>query len=269
VLPRLYVGPGLGLCEGFEVALPEGSARHVQVLRLQPGDPVCLFDGIEGEWSAQVTAMGRREVRVAVGSRSSVSRELSADVTLALGMPTNERMDTVVEKATELGVYAIQPLMCERSVLRLDGERALKKVAHWQGVVIAACEQSGRTRVPVVRPVMGLKPWLAQQAQEDQALAASGGGLRRGVLSLRGAQWVGEWLQGDASASDPASPLPKSWAFLSGPEGGLSEGEEDLARSLGWKPISLGSRVLRADTAPMTVMSLMALHHQTPPADQV
>lgn len=260
VPPRLYVGPGLGLCDGFDAALPEGAARHVQVLRLQPGDPVCLFDGSGGEWAAMVGAMGRREVRVTVGAFASVSRELDAEVTLALGMPTNERMDTVVEKATELGVSAIQPLMCERSVLRLDGERALKKVAHWQGVAIAACEQSGRTRVPVVRPVMGLKAWLAQEAAE-RAGADSSVIARRGVLSLRGAQWVGDWLQaGGDSQADPQGPRT-SWAFLSGPEGGLSEAEEDLARSQGWAPVSLGSRVLRADTAPLTVMSLMALHH--------
>lgn len=261
VLPRLYVGPGLGLCDGAEMALPEGAARHVQVLRLQPGDPLCLFDGGGGEWVAAVGTMGRREVRVTVGAFASLSRELDAEVTLALGMPTNERMDTVVEKATELGVSAIQPLICERSVLRLDGERALKKVAHWQGVAIAACEQSGRTRVPVVRPVMGLKAWLAQEATE-RAGAASSTEARRGVLSLRGAQWVGDWLQAGKGLQqvDPSGPRT-SWAFLSGPEGGLSETEEDLARSQGWAPVSLGSRVLRADTAPLTVMCLMALHH--------
>lgn len=261
MLPRLYVGPGLGfLFLGAEMALPEGAARHVQVLRLQPGHSVCLFDGSGGEWGATVGAMGRREVRVTVGAFASVSRELDADVTLAMGMPTNERMDTVVEKATELGVSVIQPLVCERSVLRLDGERALKKVAHWQGVAIAACEQSGRTRVPVVRAVMGLKAWLAQEAAE-RADAVSSFATRRGVLSLRSAQWVGDWLQaGGCLQADPPGPRT-SWAFLSGPEGGLSEAEEDLARNQGWAPVSLGSRVLRADTAPLTAMSLMAFHH--------
>ncbi|MDI1259529.1 16S rRNA (uracil(1498)-N(3))-methyltransferase [Aquabacterium sp.] len=260
-MPRLYVGPGLGfLLERADVALPEGAARHVQVLRLQPGDPVCLFDGSGGEWAAEVTAMGRREVRVMVGVFSPADhRELNLDVTLALGMPTNERMDTVVEKTTELGVFAIQPLICERSVLRLDGERAIKKVAHWQGVAIAACEQSGRTRVPEVRPVMSLKAWLLQQAalKDSTAVVAN---ARRGVLSLRGAEWVGDWLQGQGpqDAAQGASTLKEAWTFLSGPEGGLSETEEDLARQHGWTPVSLGARVLRADTAPLTVMSIMA-----------
>ena len=271
VLPRFYVAsPGLSLSEGADVALPEGAARHVQVLRLQPGDAVCLFDGSGGEWTAEVSAMGRKEVRVIVGTLSAVDRELPLDVTLALGMPANDRMDTVVEKATELGVMVIQPLVCERSVLRLDGERALKKVAHWQGVAIAACEQSGRTRVPEVRPVMSLKAWLAlQEADTNGAhtLSTPGDASRRGVLSLRDAQWVGDWLgeqaslQGAVSGAHPDT-FREAWSFLSGPEGGLSETEEALARRQGWTPVSLGQRVLRADTAPLTVMGLMATRHR-------
>lgn len=277
VPPRFYVAsPGLGLSEGAEVALPEGAARHVQVLRLQPGDAVCLFDGSGGEWRAEVSAMGRKEVRVVVGAHASVARELEMDVTLALGMPANDRMDTVVEKATELGVMVIQPLICERSVLRLEGERALKKVAHWQGVAIAACEQSGRTRVPEVRPVMTLKAWLAQQGGDADASFASS--IRKGVLSLRDAQWVGDWLAGqspgaagpDGAGADMASIARaaidrEAWRFLSGPEGGLSEAEEDLARRHGWTPVSLGNRVLRADTAPLTVMGLMATRYRPGP----
>lgn len=276
VLPRFYVaGPGLTLSEGADVALPEGAARHVQVLRLQPGDPVCLFDGSGGEWAAEVSSMGRKEVRVVVGALSAVDRELDLDVTLALGMPANERMDTVVEKATELGVMAIQPLICERSVLRLDGERALKKVAHWQGVAIAACEQSGRTRVPVVRPVMTLKAWLAQQGMGDgpaNASSMAGHGGKRGVLSLRDAQWVGDWLEGQGpppgTASGTSGTGREAWSFLSGPEGGLSEAEEELARRQGWTPVSLGNRVLRADTAPLTVMGLMATRHRPGPGQK-
>lgn len=274
MLPRFYVAsPGLGLSEGADVALPEGAARHVQVLRLQPGDPVCLFDGSGGEWAAKVSAMGRKEVRVAVGALSAVDRELGLDVTLALGMPANERMDTVVEKATELGVMAIQPLMCERSVLRLDGDRALKKVAHWQSVAISACEQSGRTRVPVVQPIMTLKAWLATHGAEgDAANASSAAGHvgKRGVLSLREAQWVGDWLASRASTPGTPSDIEReAWSFLSGPEGGLSEAEEELARRQGWTPVSLGNRVLRADTAPLTVMGLMATRHRPrPPHDQ-
>src|SRR5882762_11164270 len=136
---RLHVAAPL--VDGAELDLPEGSARHAQVLRLQPGAALLLFDGSGAEWSAEVVRMARSAVVVRVGTRNDVDRELPIQVTLALGVPTNERMDGVVEKATELGVTAIQPLLCERSVLRLAGERADKRREHWQSVAIAACEQ--------------------------------------------------------------------------------------------------------------------------------
>ncbi len=263
-MPRLYVGPGLGLKEGALVALPEGATRHVQVLRLQPGDPVCVFDGTGGEWQALITKMGRREAEIQVGVFSDAERELSVEVTLAMGIPANDRMDTVVEKATELGVASIQPLICERSVLRLDGERAAKKVAHWQGVAIAACEQSGRTRVPTIQPVQSLRIWLASQAESMGTCAGSDSAPipQRGVLSLRQALWVGDWLERSAVlANTPQADTHKTWLFLSGPEGGLSESEEAAALAAGWSAVSLGTRILRADTAPMTVMGLMSVFH--------
>ena len=143
---RLFVDPPL--VAGNDFSLPPNAARHAQVLRLQPGATLTLFDGCGGEFAATVAHMGRSEVRVHVGAHDPVRRELARSVTLALGMPANERMDTLVEKATELGVAALVPLTCERSVLRLHGERAEKKLAHWRGVAIAACEQSGRAQVP-------------------------------------------------------------------------------------------------------------------------
>ncbi len=237
VPPRFHVP--LPLAAGAEIDLPEGAARHVQVLRLQPGDALTLFEGRGGEWSAQVLQMGRREVRVRVGAFADVSRELPLDVTLAVGMPANERMDALVEKACELGVAAIQPLVCERSVLRLTGERAQKKVAHWQAVAVAACEQSGRTRVPAVAPVRSLAEWLA-------ALPAAASDEHRLVLSLR-----------DATA--PLASAGGPIVSLSGPEGGLSEAEEEAARRAGFVPVSLGARTLRADTAPLALLSFLAL----------
>ena len=236
------------LAQGLELELPEGAARHVQVLRLQPGDEVLLFDGLGGEWTAQVTRMGRRDVAVIVASRHEVQRELRIPVTLALGMPTNDRMDSLVEKATELGVAAIQPLVCERSVLRLDGERATKKVAHWQSVAEAACEQSGRTHVPVVHPVQALKHWLeSADAQMHRALLSF-------EPRLSGLQWLEQQARLVPQAGHPGL------CFLSGPEGGLTEGEEQRARALGWTPVGLGARVLRADTAPLMMLSLVAGH---------
>jgi len=137
-MPRLYVDAPLA--EGDELVLPPGPARHVQVLRLQPGELLTCFNGEGGEWSASVLRMGRSEVAMRVGAHEAVDRELPMRITLAVGMPANERMDFLIEKATELGVHAVQPLVCERSVLRLSGDRAQKKVEHWKGVAIAASE---------------------------------------------------------------------------------------------------------------------------------
>ncbi len=236
------------LSEGRALALPESAARHVQVLRQQPGDAVVLFDGHGGEWTAVITQMGRRDVQVAVESRQDVDRELPVAVTLALGMPANDRMDALVEKAAELGAAGIQPLVCERSVLRLDGERAAKKVAHWQSVAEAACEQSGRTRVPLVHPVQPLKHWLE----------AVDGGMHRALLSFNPALSGLHWLQ-QADRLQPQAAHP-GLCFLSGPEGGLTDAEEQRARGLGWTPVGLGARVLRADTAPLMMLSLVAGH---------
>ena len=234
--PRFHVPAPLAA--DAEVDLPPACARHVQVLRLQPGDAITLFDGHGGEWSAQVAQMGRREVRVRVGVFDDVSRELPFALTLALGMPANERMDALVEKACELGVAAIQPLVCERSVLRLSGERAQKKVAHWQAVAVSACEQSGRTRVPVIAPVRALGDWLA-------ALPPGADELRL-VLSLREPSLLPGRVKGTLLS-------------LSGPEGGLSEAEEDAARRHGFTPVSLGPRTLRADTAPLALLAKLGI----------
>jgi 16S rRNA (uracil1498-N3)-methyltransferase len=235
--PRLHVD--LPLREGEAFALPDGAARHVQVLRLQPGAALTLFDGTGGEWAAQVTHMGRSEVRVSIGPHVAVEREFACVVTLALGMPANERMDTLVEKACELGVAAIQPLLCERSVLRLAGERAEKKVAHWRGVAVAACEQSGRTRLPLIAPVRSLTDWLA-------GLPSPPDGVRL-LLSLRAAQAL------------PDGAGLRTLTALSGPEGGFSEAEEAAARLRGFVAVSLGPRVLRADTAPLALLAHLAL----------
>ena len=239
--PRLYVDQVLSA--GERIALPPGAARHVQVLRLQPGAALSLFNGRGGEWDATVLRIGRSEVEVELGQHLPVERELPWRVTLALGMPANERMDTVIEKATELGLAAVQPLLCERSVLRLTGERAQKKVEHWRGVAIAASEQSGRTQVPEIGRVMPLTQWLAAEAGPAPVPA------RRIVLSLRDARPFAELV--------PSSPAPV--VFLSGPEGGLAPAEEAAAQSAGFIAASLGPRVLRADTAPLAVLAALAL----------
>jgi len=236
-MPRFYCpGP---LAAGQSLQLPAGAARHVQVLRLQPGAAVTLFNGEGGEYDALVEHMGRSEVRVLVGSHQAVEREAPHEVHLAVGMPANERMDWLVEKAVELGVASIQPLLAERSVLRLNGERAERKRAHWQGIAIAACEQCGRNRVPVVHEVMEMARWLATPRPQTLKL----------VLSLSPqARPLGE-----ANAS--TAPV----LVLSGPEGGLSAREEEAALAQGFQPATLGARVLRAETAPLAVLAALTL----------
>jgi len=147
-MPRFHCA--VPLHAGTTLALPAGAARHVQVLRLQPGDTITLFDGNGGEYAATVERMGRSEVSVTVGAHTARESEAARAVHLAVGMPANERMDWLVEKATELGVASIQPLVTAHGVLRLAGERAEKKRAHWEAIAIAACEQCGRNRVPAI-----------------------------------------------------------------------------------------------------------------------
>jgi 16S rRNA (uracil1498-N3)-methyltransferase len=236
--PRLFIENTLAAGQGL--ALRERAARHVQVLRLQPGAAVTLFDGRGGQWSARIEAMGARAVQVQVLEHEAVERELALHVTLALAMPAGDRMDVVVEKATELGAAAVQPLLSERSVLRLSGERATKRAAHWQAIATAACEQCGRNRVPAVHAPQPLAAWLG-------ALAAPAAGQARWLLGWRDAQ---PW---------PDTIKAASIVTLSGPEGGFTADEEALAAARGFVTIGLGARVLRADTAPLAVMAALSL----------
>lgn len=247
--PRFYAD--IALVPGTTVQLPPAAARHVQVLRLQPGDALSLFNGngdgqpdSEGEFEATVARMGRSEVEVIVGAYTPTAREAGRAIHLAVGMPANERMDWLVEKAAELGAASIQPLMSERSVLRIKGERADKKIAHWRGVAVAACEQCGRSRVPLIHEVASLADWL--KGLGDAAAAADGSRL---LLSLReGSRPLAQAVAGGGALT-----------FLSGPEGGLSPAEEAAAMARGFAAVTLGPRVLRAETAPLACLSLLTL----------
>ncbi len=232
------------MAAGAALSLPESTARHVQVLRLQPGHVITLFNGQGGEWDATITRMGRSDVEVTLGAHRRDDREAGRAVQLALGMPANERMDWLIEKATELGVAGLQPLHTSRSVLRLTGERADKKQKHWQLVAVAACEQCGGNRVPAVAPVQDLAEWLKSLPPIDLQAPAL-----RCLLSLAD----GSMPLAQALAHMPtAAPV----FFLSGPEGGLSPAEEALAAAHGFVPVTLGARVLRAETAALAALLL-------------
>jgi len=236
-MPRFYCPAPLQT--GMALSLPSGAARHVQVLRMQPGDAITLFNGEGGEFDATVTRMGRSDVDVDIGEHRLLEREAARAVHLLAGITANDRMDWLVEKATELGVASITPLAAERSVLKLKGERADKKLAHWQGVAVAAAEQCGRNRVPAVHPAVTLKEWLAQ----PPALAD------RWVLSLA------QGTQPLAAVNTSTRPV----IVLSGPEGGLAPAEEAAALAAGFQPVTLGPRVLRAETAPLALLSALTV----------
>jgi len=253
-MPRFYCPTPLA--SGATLELPPGAARHVQVLRLQPGDAITLFNSEPmgpgapeetGEFSATVTHMGRSNVQVQVGAFTPVQREAARRVHLAVGMPANERMDWLVEKAAELGVASIQPLMTERSVLRLSGERAEKKVAHWQSIAVAACEQCGGNRVPLVHGIATLTQWLKAAGP---LMGPDTPGL---LLSLRAES---RGVRGAVAENTGAASAPVV-TFLSGPEGGLSCAEEDAALALGFVPVTLGPRVLRAETAALAALAAL------------
>jgi 16S rRNA (uracil1498-N3)-methyltransferase len=234
-MPRFYCPAPLAL--GNTLDLPAGAARHVQVLRLQPGQSITLFNGQGGEFEAVIERMGRSDVAVTVAAFDPVEREAARAVHLVLGMPANDRMDWLVEKAAELGVASIQPLVTERSVLRLSGERADKKRAHWHAVGVAACEQSGRNRVPEIHPLRSFGDWAAKSSVAAAGLLLS---LRPGSQPL-------------ATAVPASGPIH----FLSGPEGGLGPAEEDAAIARGYRPVTLANRVLRAETAPLAALALL------------
>jgi 16S rRNA (uracil1498-N3)-methyltransferase len=249
----------LPLEPGESVSLPMAAARHVQVLRLQPGDVITLFGALDekssggaealagGEFAASIQNMGRADVRVLVGQYRAVSREAEVKVHLALGVPAGERMEWMVEKATELGAASIQPLVTQRALLRLDLERARKKARHWRAVAVAACEQCGRNRVPQIHDMLDLVGWLASPAQ----------------IGHEGARWL---LAPDAPLGSLAQArrllqgqdLRPVWV-LSGPEGGLAALEDEAARRAGFVPIGLGPRILRAETAPLAALVALTL----------
>lgn len=230
---RIHVADALAVDARLE--LPEGAARHVgQVLRMRAGELLTLFNGAGGEYDAVIEAVEKRSVRVRIENYREVERESRLDLILAQCVSKGERMDYTVQKAVELGVSAIVPLLSARSVVKLDGERWEKKLEHWRGIVVSACEQSGRTRLPHVHPAQKLDTWLAMAGTGTRLVLAPGG-------------------------HHALKELPPSAAatLLVGPEGGLDDQEIALAVHRGFTAIGLGPRVLRTETAGVAALSAL------------
>lgn len=240
---------------GAVVDLPERAAKHVQVLRLQPKSHITVFQGglaaadngeiLDGCYQATITEMTRKNVQVHIDAKHNITHPKPAlQVHIACCAPANERMDWLVEKTTELGVCSIQPLLSARSVVRLSGARADKRIAHWQNIAIAACEQSKRLRVPIIWPLCTLKDWLPNCVEANT-------NSQHWILSLNPAAQT--LVQRMAARSHSATDI----CLLSGAEGGFTPEEEAHATQQGFAPISLGPHVLRAETAPIAALGAL------------
>ncbi|HEX8962089.1 MAG TPA: 16S rRNA (uracil(1498)-N(3))-methyltransferase [Rhodocyclaceae bacterium] len=235
MLPRFHVPDGLA--PGATIELPADAAHHAtRVLRLGEGDPVTVFDGRGGEWFARLARSGPAVKAVLEGFHAE-DRTPPLRITLVQGLPNAaDKMDWIVQKATELGVAAIQPVAARRSVVKLSGDRMERRCRHWQQVAVAACEQCGLNRVPAVAPLLDLAHYLGAAPHDDVRLFLAPGAEHR--------------LQGLARPEAAAT-------LLVGPEGGFEEGEARAIAAAGFLPVSLGPRVLRTETAGIAAMSAM------------
>lgn len=238
VTPRIFCPPPLAA--GARIDLPQGAAHHVlRVLRLQPGQALTLFDGEGGEYGAAIAHVGPRVVAVDVVEYREIERESPLTVTLAQGLAAADRMDYVVQKAVELGVAAIAPLAGARSVPRLEGARATRRVEHWRQIAIAACEQSGRNRLPTVHAPCAFSAWLQAPSPAELRLL----------------------LAPDARVLLADLPRPEGAVeLLVGPEGGFTAEESAAACAAGFRAVRLGPRTLRTETAgPAALAAMQAL----------
>jgi len=238
-LPRFFCP--LALSAGVSVDLPESAARHAaRVLRLRSGDDLTLFDGRGGEYAARIAQVERERVRVDVLAWDARECESPLALTLVQALQAGEKMDLTVQKAVELGVGRIVPVLARRSVVRLDGARAARRVEHWRGVAASACEQCGRNRVPEVAELQALERWLAQPAPASALRLMLAPGAEHTLATL---------------APPPAgSPIE----LLIGSEGGLAPEEMHAAAQAGFVSVRLGPRVLRTETAGLA--ALAAIH---------
>jgi 16S rRNA (uracil1498-N3)-methyltransferase len=231
--PRLFAPVNLPL--GTEIRLPDRAAHHLSVLRLGRGEAITLFDGQGGEFTAELTRVSSKDARARVLSKLALERESPLSISLAQCVSGGDRMDTALQKSTELGVRNIVPVLSERSVVRLSGDRAEKRLERWRSVVIAACEQCGRNRIPGVSDITDISDFLEQPP---------GAGLR--LL-----------LAPDASATLRQLSPAQEIVLLIGPEGGLTAREREDAGRAGFVPVRFGPRILRTETAPLAAIAAM------------
>jgi len=234
-MPRFYCP--LPLSAGLVIDLPETVAHHLHVVRQQAGAQLTLFNGEGGQYIATLLDVGKRRASARVDAFEAVEVELGYAITLAQALPEASKMDWIIEKAVELGVAAITPLAAQRCVTRLSGERAEKRQAHWQGIIVAASEQSGRNRLANLSALEDFGKWLAQPAAAPRIL-----------LSPRGTETLAAWA-GARAAQDVT--------LMVGPEGGFSPGEEDAALAAGAIALTMGPRVLRTETAALAAAATL------------
>ena len=234
-MPRFYCSQPLAA--GATIAQPEMVAHHAWVVRLQPGAPLTLFNGDGGEYTAQLLTVDKKGATATVLAHHPRECELPYALTLAQALPEAAKMDWIIEKAVELGASAIQPLAAQRSVVKLSAERAEKRQAHWQGVIVAASEQSGRNRLAKLETLANFSNWIASPPTQPRLL-----------LTPRATESLTDWAKREA---------PQAVTILIGPEGGFSDTEEAQAIAAGATPLSMGPRILRCETAGMAAVSTL------------
>ncbi|MBC7803311.1 MAG: 16S rRNA (uracil(1498)-N(3))-methyltransferase [Candidatus Parcubacteria bacterium] len=235
-VPRLYVEAQLSPHARLE--LPENAAHHAaRVLRLREGDAVLLFDGRGGEYEAVLSMPGRGQVLAAIGPRRDVERESPLAMTLVQGVSSGEKMDFTIQKAVELGVVAIQPVLAEKSLVRLSAEREEKKLAHWKRVAVAACEQCGRNRVPAIRNAVPVDEYCRMPVESSMRLLLS--------------------PEGETGLREMAPKIGLAVTIAAGPEAGFNNDEERTLERAGFVPVRLGRRILRTETAALAALAAL------------
>lgn len=233
-MPRFHLPENLSV--GQTVALPDNIVRHLNVLRVRPNENITLFNGKGKAHAAQLTVLEKRRAEAEILHEDTTDNESPLNITLIQSISSGDRMDFTLQKSVELGVTAIQPVISERCIVRLDGERAAKRLARWQEIVISACEQSGRNTVPPVLPIIGYREALDKMPSESTKL----------IMSINRARKLGDIRQ-------PSGAI----VFMVGPEGGWTEQEEQQAFDAGFQAVTLGKRILRTETAPLAALAAM------------